>query len=149
MGIYCCYYYLLFAFSPIILGVVYQATVHSEGGANTQTYVGLTKYFKNRYSRHKSSLLAQTKENSTTLSTHFHKQKSGGHQPTISWKFLKTNIPTFNPVKNACRLCLTEKYIISFKPSQSTLNSRSAIFSSCRHKRSKLLGPPNYNFTGG
>ena len=130
-------------------GVVYQATVTSEGGVNTQTYVGLAKSFKNRYSKHKSSLKKYTKKNSTTLSTHFHKQRSGGYQPTISWKFLKTNIPTFNPVKNACRLCLTEKYIISFKPSQSTLNTRSEIFSSCRHKRSELLGPPNSNLTGG
>ena len=37
-------------------GVVYQATVTSEGGVNTKTYVGLAKSFKNQYSKHKSSL---------------------------------------------------------------------------------------------
>ena len=36
-------------------GVVYQATVSSEGG-NVQTYVGLAKDFKARYSKHKSSM---------------------------------------------------------------------------------------------
>ena len=73
-------------------GVVYQATVTSEGGVNTHTYVGLAKSFKNRYSKHKSSLLVQTQQNSTTLSTHFHKQKNGGRQPTISLKLKHTNL---------------------------------------------------------
>ena len=130
-------------------GVVYQATVTSEGGRNIQTYVCLAKKFKNIYSKHKASLRTPTQKNSTTLSTHFLKQKNNGHQPNISWRFLKTNLPAFNPVRNGCILCLTEKYIISFEPSQSTLNSRSEIFSSCRHKRSELLVPPNYNSAGG
>ena len=56
-------------------------------------------------------------------------------------------MPTFNPVTNGYRLCLTEQYIISFKPDQSTLNSRSE-FSPCRHKDPNywwLLTRPNAN----
>ena len=50
-------------------GVVYQATVSSEGG-NVQTYVGLAKDFKARYSKHTSSMEKPSPENSTTLSVH-------------------------------------------------------------------------------
>ena len=130
-------------------GVVYQATVTSEGGRNTQTYVGLAKNFKGRFSKHKASMNKPTPKNSTTLSTHFLKQKNGGHNPEISWKFLESNVPTFNPVTGSCRLCLREKYHISFYPEMSTLNSRSEIFSSCRHKRSVLLAPPDPKSQGG
>ena len=130
-------------------GVVYQATVTSEGGRDIQTCVGLGKNFKSRFSKHKASMTKPTPKNSTTLSTHFLKQKNGGHNPEISWKFLESNVPTFNPVTGSCRLCLREKYHISFYPEMSTLNSRSEIFSSCRHKRSVLLAPPDPNSQGG
>ena len=59
-------------------GVIYQATVSSEGGKNVQTYVGLAKDFKARYGKHKSSMENPSPENSTTLSTHFLSQKSAG-----------------------------------------------------------------------
>ena len=86
---------------------------------------------------------------STTLSTYFLKEKNFGHEPKITWRFLETNIPTFNSVTGNCRLCLREKYNISFNPQLATLNSRSEIFSACRHKRSELLVPPNYKSSGG
>ena len=69
-------------------GVVYQATVTSEGGKNQQTYIGLAKKFKNRYSKHKTSMTTPTPKNSTTLSTHFLKQRSAGHQPSIFFFYL-------------------------------------------------------------
>ena len=130
-------------------GVVYQATVTSDGGRNIQTYVGLAKNFKNRYSKHKTSMTKPTPKNSTTLSTHFLKEKRGGYQPKVSWKFLESNLPTFNPVTGNCRLCLREKFHISFSPEMCTLNLRSELFSSCRHKRSELLAPPDPNSQGG
>ena len=130
-------------------GVVYQATVTSEGGRNIQTYVGLAKKFKSRYSKHKASMETPSPQNSTTLSTHFLKEKEAGNNPTISWKFLKTNIPTFNPVTEICMLCTSEKFHILFKPESATLNSRNEIFSSCRHKRAELLVPPDPKSKGG
>ena len=130
-------------------GVVYQATVTSQHGGNIQTYVGLAKKFKSRYSQHKASIRKPSPKNSTTLSTYFLKEKNSGHEPEITWRFLETNIPTFNSVTGNCRLCLREKYNISFNPQLATLNSRSEIFSACRHKRSELLVPPNYKSSGG
>ena len=60
-----------------------------------------------------------------------------------SWKFLKTKIPTFNPVTGVCKLCISEKFTIVFKPEVVTLNSRNEIFSACRHKKAELLVPPD------
>ena len=65
-------------------GVIYQATVTSQGGRSTQTYVGLAKNFKARYSKHKSSLETPTPENSTTLSIHFLKEQDKGNNPIIT-----------------------------------------------------------------
>ena len=130
-------------------GVVYQATVTSEGGKSTQTYVGLAKNFKQRFSKHKSSMATPSSSNSTTLSSHFLAQKEAGHDPKISWKFLKTNIQAFNPVTEKCNLCTSEKYHILYMPESATLNSRLEIFSACRHKRSELLVPPNPKSHGG
>ena len=130
-------------------GVIYQAKVTSQGGKNTQTYVGLAKDFKARYSKHKTSLENPSPDNSTTLSTYFLKEEAAGNNPSLSWKFLKTNIPAFNPVTGTCRLCLSEKYHILFKPECATLNSRSEIFTSCRHKKSELLVPPDPKSQGG
>ena len=129
-------------------GVVYQATVSSEGG-NVQTYVGLAKDFKARYSKHTSSMEKPSPENSTTLSTHFLNQKTAGLNPKLTWKFLKTNLPSFNPVTKKCILCITEKFFILYKPNEASLNSRSEIFSACRHKKSELLVPPDPKSQGG
>ena len=130
-------------------GVIYEATVTSDGGRNTQTYTGLAKNFKSRYSKHKTSLEKPTPKNSTTLSTHFLKEKAAGRNPVVSWRFLKTNIPSFNPVTGTCKLCISEKFHILFKPESATLNSKSEIFTSCRHKKSELLVPPDPKSQGG
>ena len=82
--------------------------------------MGLAKNFKNRYSKHKTSMTKPTPKNSTTLSTHFLKEKRGGYQPKVSWKFLESNLQTFKPVTGNCKLCLMEKYHISFNPTVDT-----------------------------
>ena len=130
-------------------GVIYQATITSDNGKNTQSYVGLAKKFKSRYSKHKGSIENPSPQNSTTLSTHFLKEQEAGKNPTISWKFLRTNIPTFNPVTGVCKLCICEKFTIVFKPEIATLNSRNEIFSACRHKKTELLVPPDPKSLGG
>ena len=130
-------------------GVVYQATVSSEGGRNIKKYIGLAKDFKQRYSKHKKSMKYPSPLNSTTLSTHFLAEEARGHQPKVTWKFLKTNVPTFNPVTGKCALCTSEKFFILFKPEEATLNSRTEIFSACRHKQAELLVPPDPKSQGG
>ena len=95
--------------------------------------MGKTKKFKHRYSKHKKRMEVKLKTNSTTLSTYFWKEKDGGNDPKIEWKILERNIPAFNPVNNACKLCLREKFRIAFYPNEATLNLRTEIFGHCRH----------------
>ena len=45
----------------------------------------------------------------------------------------------FNSATKKCQLCLTEKYLIMFKPEGATLNSRSEMFATCRHRKKILL----------
>ena len=125
----------------LLKGVVYQATVTNTRG-DIETYVGVAKNFKQRYSKHKASLKKQTSENSTTLSTYYWSEKNAGRGPSIKWDILEKNIPTFNPVYRNCRLCVREKFYIAFHPGKATLNSRNEIFSHCRHKGGCLIETP-------
>ena len=111
---------------------MYQAKITNNKG-ESEKYVGIAKKFKHRYSKHKKSMEIKIKTNSTTLSTHFWKEKDGGTEPKVEWKILENNIPSFNPVNNICRLCLREKYRIAFHPDEATLNLRTEIFGHCRH----------------
>ena len=116
-------------------GVVYQTTVNSNDGS-VESYVGLAKNFKKRYPKHKTSMKVEDPENSTTLSRHFWTKKKEGKDPKVSWKFLETEIPVFNPVSR-------DKFNIAFKPELATLNKRGEIFAHCRHKQFLLInGPP-------
>ena len=122
-------------------GVVYQAIVRSNTGGE-ESYIGLAKNFKKRFRQHKASMTDKKSEGATTLSSHFWKVKEAGGDPTVKWKFLEQNIPTFNPVRGSCRLCLREKYNILMNSKNATLNSRTEIFTHCRHIQSKLIGKP-------
>ena len=62
------------------------------------------------------------------MSRYYWQEKSEGRNPKISWKYLETNVPTFNPVTGKCRLCLREKYNIVLKPNLATLNQRQEVF---------------------
>ena len=122
-------------------GVVYQATVNNSVG-NKKHYVGLAKKIKNRWRKHKDSMLKKNPENSTTLSTYFWKETEEGRNPKVEWKILESNIPTFSSVTKKCRLCLREKFTIAFKPELATLNSRNEIFGHCRHIPACLIEQP-------
>ena len=45
----------------------------------------------------------------------------------------------FNPINRRCGLCTKEKFYIIFQPEGATLNQRSELFSTCRHRLRKLL----------
>ena len=124
------------------VGVIYQATINNNKG-ESETYIGLASKFKSRHYKHKSSMETYNPENSTTLSTHFWKELDAGRQPSISWKIIEKNIPSYNPVTSKCQLCIREKFHITFNPNAASLNSRNELFSHCRHLRSKLLRPPD------
>ena len=78
----------------------------------------------------------------TTLSSYFWKKVEEGSAPTVSWKILEANLPTYNPVSRVCRLCLREMFNITLNPHLATLNSRREIFAHCRHMRWKLIVDP-------
>ena len=126
------------------LGTHTHSVLTRQQNSKPQTMVKIPRHMlawpkvSKRYSKHKGSIENPSPQNSTTLSTHFLKEQEAGKNPTISWKFLRTNIPTFNPVTGVCKLCICEKFTIVFKPEITTLNSRNEIFSACRHKKAEL-----------
>ena len=109
---------------------------------SVETYVGLAKNFKKRYRKHKTCLEDEGADGHTTLTTYFWKEKNAGRNPVVAWRYLERNIPTFNPVKRACRLCLREKFTIVLMTEKASLNSRQEIFGHCRHLWSELIGRP-------
>ena len=118
--------------------VVYRATVIDEND-NQETYTGLTcRSFKERHYKHKNSFKYKNSENSTTLSTHIWSLKERGVPFNIEWDIID-RAPPFYPTTRKCRLCLKEKYHIMFSGGGASLNSRSEIFSTCKHRLTDLL----------
>ena len=120
--------------------IVYQAKVEVERH-ETKTYIGQTsRNFKARLSEHNFSFKNPT-INQTALSQYVCEMKSKGYEPKISWKLVDRG-RKFSPVSAVCQLCIAEAYYINFHPEMATLNSKSEIFSSCRHKKPLLLIQP-------
>ena len=122
----------------LIDNVVYKAKV-VDSDNNTNTYTGLTSNtFKKRYYKHRSTFEDENHENPTTLSSHIWSLKNQNKTFDLSWSILE-RAQNFNPASHKCRLCLKEKFYIIFKPEGATLNLRSELFTSCRHKLGKTL----------
>ena len=118
--------------------VVYQATVTDENH-NIETYTGLTcRTFKERHYKHKNSFKYRNSDNSTTLSSHIWSLKDRGVPFSLEWDIID-RAPPFNPTTRKCRLCLKEKYHIMFSRDGASLNERSEVFSTCRHRLKDLL----------
>ena len=56
----------------------------------------------------------------------------------ITWKIL-ARAPGYNPITGMCRLCLKESFLILFHPETASLNKRTEIYQSCKHKKFKFL----------
>ena len=120
--------------------VVYQGAVTRHDTGNTDYYTGLSEpSWKLRWGNHKQNFKTDSRANrtATCLSKHIWMLKDKGVGYSIKFKQL-AKAKSFNPITKVCRLCLTEKYFLMFKPEGATINSRSEFFSACRHK-SKLL----------
>ena len=117
--------------------IIYKATVNEQNG-KVNTYTGLTcNDFKTRWGSHKHSF-NNIDANQTTLSSHLHELNRKKVNFDLKWEIIDHAKP-FNPVTGICALCTREKYYIAFKPAWATLNLRSEMFSSCRHKTRVLL----------
>ena len=113
--------------------VVYRATVEETNG-KTSTYTGLTaNRFKTRWYSHRSSFTNEDHQNHTTLSTHVWDLKQRDQNYEIKWSIVD-RASDFNPTTRKCRLCLKEKFYIIFQPEGATLNRRSELFTTCRHR---------------
>ena len=118
--------------------IIYKAQVTDEN-SNVETYTGLTSTtFKKRFYKHNDSFNKRDLEHSTTLSTHIWKLKDQGINYDIKWSIIGHASP-YNPTTGKCRLCIKEKFNIIFKPEGASLNKRSELFSTCRHRKQKLL----------
>lgn len=117
--------------------IIYQCTV--ESNEEKEHYVGLTaNSFKKRYSSHKHSFNNDNCKLATELSKYIWQLKSKNVPYTLSWRILSEARPYSNMFKK-CNLCILEKFYILFRPELATLNKRSELFSSCRHRNKYLL----------
>ena len=119
-------------------GVVYGAEITNTTTGEKETYTGLTDgTMRDRIGKHESNC-RNKHQPGTRLSSHVWRLKEQGFPYTITWQIL-SRASSYNTTTGMCRLCLKEKYLIMYAPATATLNKRSEIFSSCRHRQSKLL----------
>ena len=57
---------------------------------------------------------------------------------SISWRIISSS-SSYNSSSNRCNLCLKEKFLIICRPDLSSLNKRTELVSSCRHRNKALL----------
>ena len=120
-------------------GVVYQASVKEIPTGNIETYTGATaRRFKDRLYEHRADMNSEEGRTKTALSAHIWSLKDRNIQYEVSWK-LRYRGPDYNPITKKCRICLREKHFIMYDRGGSTLNKRSEVYNTCRHKRGKLL----------
>ena len=118
--------------------VVYKAEVVDQD-SKVESYTGLTsRTFKERFYEHRGSMNNVDSDHSTTLSSHIWRLKNSNKSFNIKWNIV-AKAKEFNPKTKKCNLCLKEKFCIMFQPNGATLNSRSEVFSTCRHRLKKLL----------
>ena len=123
----------------LVNNVVYKATV-TDQDSKVETYTGLTgSTFKKRYHGHTHSFRHRNSKTSTTLSSHIWSLRDQNKNFDLGWEVID-RASTFNPISKKCQLCLKEKYYILFQPEGATLNRRSELFSTCRHRLRQLLG---------
>ena len=127
--------------------VIYQATITRKDNNTTETYIGLSKNFRTRYSDHTTSFRHAKHRNSTELSKHFWTLKDNNIEHFISWSILSSH-SLHNSSNKRSNLCLKEKFLIICWPEPSTLNKRNQLMSSYRHRNKALLcNNATVNFT--
>ena len=124
----------------LVQSVVYRADVTTEHQDEHKFYLGLVSgKFKQRYANHLKSFRHERYKNETTLSTYIWQLKEKGRSPVIKWSVVK-RAPSYNPASKKCRLCLMEKFLIlEHSNDRNCLNTRTELFSKCRHRAQFLL----------
>ena len=119
--------------------VVYSAKVTETSSGQAETYTGLTKRpFKIRWKEHLRDFEKAENRTSTRLSGHIWNLKDKGLSYNLEWSFID-KAPPFNNSTKVCQLCLKEKYDIMYNSEKSSLNKRSEVFNTCRHRTQGLI----------
>ena len=116
--------------------VVYKVDIIT--GSCTNTYIGSTQNFKERFNQHMSSLRLEKYKNSTCLSTHIWDLKEKGINYSLKWNII-AKAKSYNPEAKKCHLCITEKAKILYYRDEGLLNKRSEIMAKCRHRAKHKL----------
>ena len=104
-----------------------------------QSYIGISsEEFKLRFNNHNSSFRHKHKEAETTLSKYIWELKDKGKEAKVTWQLL-AETQSYKPEAGKCYLCLQEKYYIMYHKNWATLNLRSGVANTCRHKNKFLL----------
>ena len=113
--------------------IVYKATI-SAPGKPIKLYYGLTeKDFKKRYNNHTLSFRSADHRKDTELSKYVWTLRELGLEPRIKWEIIRRAAP-YKCGSRRCDLCLSEKMVIASANPQITLNKRSELVSTCRHR---------------
>ena len=113
--------------------IVYKATVTAPS-APDKVYFGLTaNTFKERYGGHKHTIETDRSYNPTALSGHVWKLKDRGLSPSIRYE-IAHKATSYQCGSRKCDLCIFEKTAIALANTESLLNKRSEIVSTCRHR---------------
>ena len=119
--------------------IIYQATVVRGDNKKKETYIGLTENtFKTRYANHTQSFKNDKHINDTELSKYVWALKKENIEYIISWR-IEQHCPSYSNATKRCPLCTTEIFIILCENEKATLNKRTEIMSTCRHRRKLLL----------
>lgn len=119
--------------------IIYKASVIRSDDNREETYVGLTaNSFKSRLGNHTKSFKNAIYRNSTELSKYIWQLKDSKIDFSIKWSIIQRCKPYSN-ISKKCNLCLCEKFIIICHPEECTLNRRSELVSTCRHRKKYLL----------
>ena len=97
-----------------------------------------SRTFKQRFYGHSHSFNNRDSTTSTTLSSYIWDLKDQDRDFNLSWNVIDRG-KAFNPVTRKCNLCVKEKFHIIFQPEGASLNKRSELFSTCRHRKKDLL----------
>ena len=124
--------------------IVYKASVtHGQRDTITKVYFGLAGgTFKERFRNHTKSFRNEKYQNETELSKHIWDLKKKGEHYNLKWEIMKKSNLAMRR-SGICNLCLEEKLIITIHK-ENSLNRRSELISTCRHKRKKNKEPPDH-----
>ena len=118
--------------------VLYKASCTAIGEPKME-YLGIAATtFKERFNNYTASFRNEEYGQSTTLKTYFWKLKNQGKMPKVSFQIIRV-VPSFTPESGRCALCSAEKLAILKSDPNKTLNKRTEIMATCRHKRKFIL----------